>query len=256
MNAMTTTAALAAEWLKVRSVRSTWWSLAAVVAVAVAMAAFIGATFRANIEGVHNFDAVFPGLYGLTVAQLALVVFAVLTVGSEYTSGSVKASLAAVPVRGRFLAAKLAVVGLVAFAVAVPSVLGAFAMAQWALGPYGTTAGADGVPAALLGAIAYLPLIALIAAGVTTMVRHSAIALGVLIPILFLGSQGLASLPGVRTVLQYLPDQAGMVLMRVTGPPDDGFGPSYGPATAIVVLLAWTCAAVAGGYLVLRRRDA
>lgn len=249
-------AAFAAEWVKVRSLRSTWWSLAATVAAAVGLSALIAGTFRANMDSVHNFDRIFAALYSMTLAQLALVVFAVLAVGSEYSSGSVRASLAAVPVRGRFFAAKMSIVGLVALAVAVPTVVGAFAVAQTALGPYGTPAEGDGVIAAVLGAIAYLPLMALLAAGVTMMVRHSAIALGVLIPILFLGSQGVGNIPGLKKVLQYLPDQAGMELMRITGSPGSGFGPDYGPATALVLLLAWTAAALGGAYLVLRRRDA
>ncbi|MFE9654877.1 hypothetical protein [Micromonospora sp. NPDC006431] len=76
------------------------------------------------------------------------------------------------------------------------------------------------------------------------------------IPVLFLGSQGLANLPGLRKVLQYLPDQAGMELMRIAGGPQDGrFGPEYGAGTALVILAGWTTAALVGGYLVLRQRD-
>jgi ABC-2 type transport system permease protein len=58
----------------------------------------------------------------------------------------------------------------------------------------------------------------------------------------------------VRTLL---PDQAGMVLMHVAGPPDDPrFGNGYGPWTAMGILVLWVAAALLGGYLVLRHRDA
>ncbi|NUR71781.1 MAG: ABC transporter permease [Hamadaea sp.] len=247
---------LAAEWIKVRSVRSTLWTLLATIGLAVGLSAFVAANFRANIERVQNFDPIVTSLYGLTLAQLALVVFGVLTVGSEYASGSIRPTLAAVPRRGRFYAAKTAVIGLVALAVSAPSVLAAFVVGQHALGPYAVAAGDPDTVPALLGATAYLPLICLFAAGVATMVRSSAIALGVLVPVLFLGSQGLGNVPGLRPVLQYLPDQAGMELMRIAGGPDSRFGPAYGPGVALVILVGWTVAALVGGFLVLRRRDA
>ena len=250
-------ATIAAEWIKIRSVRSTAWSLVATAGLAVALNAFIASNFRHNIDRVQNFDPVFAGLYGVLLAQLAIVVFGVLAVASEYSSGSIRMSLAAVPRRGMFFLAKMTVVGLVALAVSIPTVVAAFVVAQRELGPYAADARDDGVVAAVAGAIAYLPLICLFAAGVATMVRSSAIALGILIPILLLGSQGLANLPGLRSALQYLPDQAGMELMRIAGGPQDGrFGPDYGPGTALVILVAWTGAALVGGYLLLRHRDA
>ncbi|MEV0273787.1 ABC transporter permease [Hamadaea sp. NPDC050747] len=247
---------LAAEWIKVRSVRSTMWALLATAGLAVGLSAFIASNFRANIERVQNFDPIVTALYGLTLAQLALVVFGVLAVGSEYSSGSIRPSLAAVPRRGRFYAAKAAVVGLVALGVSAPSVPAAFLVGQRVLGPYAVADGDPDTVPALLGAVAYLPLICLFAAGVATMLRSSAIALGVLIPVLFLGSQGLGNVPGLRPVLQYLPDQAGMELMRIAGGPESGFGPAYGPGVALLLLLGWTASALLGGYLVLRRRDA
>jgi ABC-type transport system involved in multi-copper enzyme maturation permease subunit len=251
------TTTIAAEWIKIRSVRSTAWALVSTVSLAVALGAFIGSNFRHNIDRVQNFNPIVPGLYGMLLAQLAIVVFGVLAVGSEYSSGSIRASLAAVPSRGRFFLAKMTVVGLVALAVSIPTVVVAFVVAQRALGPYAAGAGDDGVVPAVAGAIAYLPMICLFAAGIATMVRSSAIALGVLMPLLFLGSQGLANLPGLRKVLQYLPDQAGMELMRIAGGQQDGrFGPEYGPGVALLILAGWTVAALVGGYLVLRHRDA
>jgi ABC-2 type transport system permease protein len=93
--------------------------------------------------------------------------------------------------------------------------------------------------------------------GVAAMLRSSARALGILLPLLFLGSQGLGNLPGLKPVLRFLPDQAGMVLMHVAGPPDDPrFGNGYGPLTAMGLLVLWVAAALLGGYLVLCRRDA
>ncbi|WP_326691509.1 MULTISPECIES: hypothetical protein [unclassified Streptomyces] len=64
-------------------------------------------------------------------------------------------------------------------------------------------------------------------------------------------------MPALKTVPQYLPDQAGMVLMHLVGPQDDPrFSHDYGPGGALAILSAWTAAALLGGYLALRRRDA
>jgi ABC-2 type transport system permease protein len=79
----------------------------------------------------------------------------------------------------------------------------------------------------------------------------------VLMPLLFLGSQGLGNAPTVGTVLQFLPDQAGAVILHIAGRPDDpDFDRSFGPWTGVAILALWTALSLLGGYLVLRRRDA
>ncbi|MER5851623.1 ABC transporter permease subunit [Streptomyces sp. NPDC002012] len=250
-------AVLASEWTKAWTVRSTSLNLLLAFALSTGLGTLIALNWRSNIEHVVNFDPLVAGLYSVTLGQLALVVFGVLLVGSEYSSGSIRASLSAVPQRGLLYGGKVLVGTLAALVGSTVTVIVTFAGAQAALGPYGTTLTADGIPTALAGAIAYLTLICTFSMGIATIVRSSAISLGVLLPMLFLGAQGLGNVPVLKPVLQYLPDQAGLELMRIAGPPGDGrFGPDYGPGTALVILLAWTAAALTGGYLVLRRRDA
>ncbi|MFE4332262.1 ABC transporter permease subunit [Streptomyces sp. NPDC056831] len=250
-------AVLASEWTKVWTVRSTSLTLPLAFVLSTGLGTLIALNWRRNIEHVVNFDPLVAGLYSVTLGQLALVVFGVLLVGSEYSSGSIRASLSAVPRRGLLYGGKVLVGTLAALAGSTVTVIVTFAGAQAALGPYGTTLTADGIPTALVGAIAYLTLICTFSMGIATIVRSSAISLGVLLPMLFLGAQGLGNVPVLKPVLQYLPDQAGLELMRIAGPPGDGrFGPGYGSGTALVILLAWTAAALTGGYLVLRRRDA
>ncbi|MFE5089591.1 ABC transporter permease subunit [Streptomyces sp. NPDC056638] len=250
-------AVLASEWTKVWTVRSTSLTLLLAFALSTGLGTLIALNWRSNIEHVVNFDPLVAGLYSVTLGQLALVVFGVLLVGSEYSSGSIRASLSAVPRRGLLYGSKVLVGTLTALVGSTVTVIVTFAGAQAALGPYGTTLTADGIPTALAGAVAYLTLICTFSMGIATIVRSSAISLGVLLPMLFLGAQGLGNVPVLKPVLQYLPDQAGLELMRIAGPPGDGrFGPDYGPGTALVILLAWTAAALTGGYLVLRRRDA
>ncbi|MFG3258966.1 ABC transporter permease subunit [Streptomyces sp. NPDC048172] len=250
-------AVVGAEWLKIRSVRSSLWSLGLAFALSSGLGTLIALNFRSHIDRVQNFDPVFAGLISLMLGQLALVAFGVLLIGSEYGSGTIRASLAAVPRRGAFFGGKVLVCVLTAFPVAVVTVAVTFAATQKALGPYGTTAGADGVLPGLVGACVYLTLICVFALGVATALRSSALALGILLPLLFLGSQGLGNVPKLKTVLQFLPDQAGMELIRLTGPGDDPqFAHAYGPWGALAILLAWTGAALVGGYLRLTRQDA
>ncbi|BAC68644.1 ABC transporter permease [Streptomyces avermitilis] len=250
-------AVLAAEWIKVWTVRSTSFTLLLAFVLSTGLGTVVAFSWRGHIERVVNFSPLFAGLYGVTLGQLALVVFGVLLVGSEYSSGSIRTSLSAVPRRGLLYGGKVLAGTLAALAGSTVTVIVTFAGAQAALGPYGITLTAHGVPAAVVGAIVYLTLICTLSMGIAAIVRSSAISLGVLLPLLFLGSQGLGNVPALKPVLQYLPDQAGLELMRIAGPPGDGrFGPDYGPSTALVILLAWTAAALTGGYLVLRRRDA
>lgn len=78
-----------------------------------------------------------------------------------------------------------------------------------------------------------------------------------MLPLLFLGSQGLFNLPALRPVGQFLPDQAGQVMMQWVKPGESSIiHRDFGPWTGLAILVAWTAAALLGGYLVLRRRDA
>ncbi|GAA1588816.1 hypothetical protein GCM10009789_48060 [Kribbella sancticallisti] len=84
------------------------------------------------------------------------------------------------------------------------------------------------------------------------LLRSTALALGVLIPFFFVISTLLTTIPGLKTLTYYLPDQAGHQIMLLT-PRDDT---PLGPWTGLLVLATWAAAALFSGYLVLQRRDA
>jgi ABC-type transport system involved in multi-copper enzyme maturation permease subunit len=254
-------ALLSAEWIKLRSVRSTTWSVSLTVALSVGLAYLVGLSFRANFThlppaGRAGFDPLFATFYSLTIGQLALVVLAVFMVTGEYSTGTIHTSLTAVPRRGLFYAAKALTGALLAAAVAVVTVPATFAAAQAGLGPHGTALDADGVPVAVVGACLYLTLIYLFATGLATLFRGAIPTLGVLLPLLFLGSQGLGNVPRLKTVTQYLPDQAGMVIMHIVGQANDPrFARPYGAWTGIGIMALWAATALLAGYLAVRRRD-
>lgn len=255
------TALISAEWIKIRSVRSTTWSVVLTVALSVGLAYLVGLSFRTNFAHLPpdeqaGWDPLFATFYSLTIGQLALVVLAVFVVTGEYSTGTIRTSLTATPRRGLFYAAKLLTGTLLTAAVAVVTVLATFAAAQTGLGPHGTSFHAHGVPEAVTGACLYLILIYLFATGLATLLRSAIPTLGILLPLLFLGSQGLGNVPKLKTITQYLPDQAGLVITHLVGQANDPrFARPYGAWTGMGIMALWTATALLAGYLAVRRRD-
>ncbi|MFJ7418787.1 ABC transporter permease subunit [Streptomyces uncialis] len=252
-------AVLTAELTKIRTVRSTLWTFVLTFLVSVAIGLSLGLAVRGTFDDRTpqeraNFDAVYTGFQGLTFSQIILLVFGVLVVSTEYTSGTIRTSLAAVPRRGLFYGAKITVGTLLAAGVALASAFLTFFVAQAALGPHSTSFDAPGSARAVWGAALYMTLMCAFAMGAATMLRSSVLALALLVPLFFIVSPILNIIPGVEKAARYLPDQAGAVLMRVVE--RDDMTTAYGPGTAVLVLVAWTVAAVLGGYAVLHRRDA
>ncbi|GAA2302117.1 ABC transporter permease [Glycomyces scopariae] len=246
-------AAAAAEWVKVRSVRSTPIMLAAFAVVGVGLGWVVAGSFA---DAAREQDALAAGFFSLLLGQLVLITFAVQFAGAEFSTGTVRVSLAAVPSRGRFFAAKMLVTGLVVAGAAVVVEVATFFTAQSRLGERAAPFMEWETVEALLGGWIHLTLLSLFAAGVAVMVRSTVVALSVLLPILFLSSQGLGNVDAIRPVAQYLPDQVGMVVMHLTVPGDPQFGRDYGPWEGIGILVLWTAAALVGGWIAMRRRDA
>ncbi|GAA0439543.1 ABC transporter [Acrocarpospora corrugata] len=259
---MTGGGVVVSEWTKIRTVPSTVWTLVLTSVLSVGLGYLLSVLSRGSLAGASpermvNFDPIFLAFYSLTLSQLALVVFGVLVVSGEYGSGTIRASLLAVPRRGLFYGGKMLAATVPVLVMSVITVPATFFATQAGLGPYGISLTADGVPAAVVGACLYLPLICLFAMGMAAMLRSTTRSLGILLPLLFLGSQGLGNAPPVKAFTQYLPDQAGMLIMHLVGPQDDPrWARDYGPWTGVGILALWAAAALIGGYLLLRRRDA
>ncbi|WP_018680634.1 ABC transporter permease [Actinokineospora enzanensis] len=247
----------AAELTKIRTLRSTAWTLvlAFVITVAfgVGVSFYLSTTFdRLGAESRATFDPSDFAMSMVEYGQLVLVVFGVLVVGSEYRGGTIRAALAAVPRRSEFYRAKMFVGGALAFAVSELTVFVMYFGSQAALGSHGGAITDPGVFGAVFGTGLYLTMIAVISMGVTAMLRSPAVAIGTLIPFFFMVSNILGHVPGVRVVGQFLPDQAGNQIIFRHYPT----GSVLGPWTGLLVMAAWTALALAGGYLVLRSRDA
>ncbi len=251
-------AAVRAEVTKLWTVRATPIALALVFATSVGIGILSGWSARMAIESDNpalrpDFTPEEAGLDGILYGQIAMIVFGVLVVTSEYGTGMIRLSLIAVPRREQFYAAKLAVAALAAALVAAPAAILGYLATQAALGPHGASITTPGVPGALGGAVLYLTLMCLLAAGIAAAARSAILPLAVLLPLVLAGSQILSVINATSELAKYLPDRAGISLLSVRVPDDVE---ALSAPAGLAVLVAWSLAAVLGGLLVLRSRDA
>jgi ABC-type transport system involved in multi-copper enzyme maturation permease subunit len=252
-------AVLRSEWTKIRSVSSTTWTLISALVVTVALGAGLSALLNSQFSDLSEsdqatFDPTVTSFSGMILGQLAMVVFGVLVVGSEYSSGMIRTSLAAVPQRAVFLYCKILVAGALALVVGLVTGFLAFFLGQALLGDHRTSIGEPHVLRAVIGSGLYMGLIAVFSMGVAAMLRSSLLSLGILMPFFFLVSQILSAVPVAKDVARYFPDQAGSKIVQVV--PGSMNDAPYGPWGGLGIMLLWVLAALLGGYAVLKKRDA
>ncbi|WP_346098322.1 ABC transporter permease [Streptomyces olivaceiscleroticus] len=249
---------IGSEWTKIRSVRSTVWTLGLTVVVTVVLGALICLLVKNDFGSMParerlTFDPTNTAFAGMGLGQLAMIVFGVLVVSNEYSTGMIRTSLAAVPHRGTFLFSKVVVATVLAFVVALVTAFVAFILGQAMLGPDLRVAlGDPGVLRAVFGGALYMTLIAMFSMGVAAMLRSPMLSLGILMPFFFLISNILGTVSATRKIGRYLPDQAGQRIMKVVLTDDV----PYGPWAGLGIMALWVVAALVGGFVLLKRRDA
>ncbi|MFE2042184.1 ABC transporter permease subunit [Streptomyces sp. NPDC059477] len=256
---MAATQVIQSEWTKIRSVASTVWTLALAVVVTVGLGMLISALTKSQYDNLSeterlSFDPTFISFAGMSLGQLALIVFGVLVVSNEYSTGMIRTSLAAVPQRGTLLFSKVAVATALALVVGMVTSFITFFLGQLMLGDLKASIGDPGVLRAVIGGGLYMTLIAMFSMGVAAMLRSPMLSLGILMPFFFLISTILGAVSATKKVGQYLPDQAGSKIMQVVTPINDDT--PYGPWGGLAIMVAWVAAALVGGYVLLKRRDA
>jgi ABC-2 type transport system permease protein len=247
------------EWLKLRSVRSTAW-IAAVFAVGMVGLAILVMSHQhwatMNAADRTTFDPTEMSFAGLAIGQLAFGVLGALVITSEFSSGMIRATLAAVPRRPQLLAAKAAVLGVVTLAVGELFAFGAFVIGQAVLrspAPHATL-GQPGVLRAVLMAGAYPALIALIAVGLGAVIRHTAGAISAVVGILFVLPLILVPL-GIsiqNSVGQFMP----MIIAENSLTAVKAVPHSLAPGVGFAMLCGYAAIALAAGGWALARRDA
>ncbi|MFG3395228.1 MULTISPECIES: ABC transporter permease subunit [Streptomyces] len=254
-------AVLTSEWTKIRSVSSTTWTLISAFAVTVGLGAAAGALLNATFDDLSGteratFDPTLVSFSGMSFGQLAMIVFGVLVVSTEYSSGMIRTSLAAVPQRGTFLLSKITVAGALALLAGLLTSFISFFLTQALLGDQGIGLGEENVLRAVFGAGIYMGLIAIFSMGAAAIMRSSVLSICVLVTLFLLISNILTLVPYAKDVIKYFPDRAGMRIMQVV-PEAMGSDPTpYGPWAGLGIMVLWVLAAVLGGFLVLKNRDA
>ncbi|WP_411700229.1 ABC transporter permease subunit [Conyzicola sp.] len=251
------------EWIKLRSVRSTVWSYAIVVAASIGIAALLASSFGFG-EPVpdptrNNLNIVQTATFGLYIGQLVVAVLGVLVISGEYSTGMIRSTLTAVPKRLPALAAKAVVLFVTTFVVGLISVFAALLVALPILSGFDITA--DFSDSSLLGnlvlAALYLGLVALFALGLGTVLRSSAggiaAALGVilLLPTILQLIAGLTQAQWALDLMPYLFSNAGTGMFTESFDPN---GLEQWQNTLVVV--AWVAVSLIAGAVLLKRRDA
>lgn len=249
------------EWIKFRTLRSSYFTLLAAVVfmVGFGLLACYGAIDHLNHPGTHerNFsiDPADRALRGYLAAQLAVGVLGVLVVSGEYSTGMIRASLSAVPRRLPVLWAKAAVFGVVTLVVTSVTALVAFVSGQAILATkhVDTTLSAPGVVRTVLGTSLYLTAVGLLAVGIGALIRNTAGGIAAVFGLLLVLPTLVEVLPSNWSghIGPYLPGAAGQAVATLN--PDPG---TLAPWTGFGVMCLYVLASLIGAAVVLKRRDA
>lgn len=252
---------LSSEWIKIRSLRSTWWALLAMAFFIVGLGTLFAAVraHRYNELGPNAIgfldDPTEISLRGIFLGQLAVGVLGVLVVTGEYTTGMIRASLTALPRRWSVLAGKALVLAAVALLVTEVASFAGFFAGQAALASthHQASLSSPGALRACFGAGVYLTIIALLGVGLGFLLRSTAGGIATLVGIVLilpLLAQALPT-PYSTDVIKYLPLTAGTQIVATRLDPT-----ALSPWTGIGVAAGYAAAALLAGLYVLRRRDA
>ena len=257
------TGLLRSEWTKLRSLRSTRWALALLVVLTLGFAAlFLGLIadqWETLAPAQRTAVLLDPGARilgsGLQLGQLTVCVLGVLMVTREYSSGTIRASLLAVPARTPLLAAKAAVFAAVIVVVGEVTAFATFALGESILHSRAPVSLDDpGVLRAVIGAGLYLAVLGVFALAVGTLVRHTAAAVTGIIGFILVLAPLANLLPGSfgRCLHAYLPAEAGQLIAFPHRVPGGVLSAWQGFA----VFVMWTAVLLLAAGALLHRRDA
>jgi ABC-2 type transport system permease protein len=244
------------EWIKLRSLRSTWWTLAITVAGAITIGIIVGVNTRDAAGDLTN-----NALVGMVPGLLLAGVLGVLTMTGEYTSGMIRATLAAAPRRPRLLAAKAAVFSVMMLAAGEIATFVSFFAGGLAL-RHGIAAPALGQPCVLRAVIlsgTSFCLVGLLGLGLGAIIRNTAVAVTVLVGGVYVAAQfaGLIA----RAAFGYMPILIVANSLSTTKPETCGsraaLCPHFlSPWAGLGMLCLYAAVALAVGGWVFARRDA
>lgn len=249
------------EWIKLRSLRSTFWTYAIVVVLGLGITCLVAFSIPADAASRMPASAraefvTSTASFGIYFGQLAVAVLGVLAIAGEYSTGMIRSSFAAVPRRTPIFVAKSLVLFVSSFVVGVVTTLAGYAIAAPVLAnkgyPSDITAGTIW---SILGAGLYLGLVSVFALGLGTVLRAAAggiaAALGIvfLLPIIVSIVYSLTNIDWMGDVTKYLLSSAGQGL---AGTGNAGLDPWQN----VLIVVAWSGVAFILGAVFMKRRDA
>jgi ABC-2 type transport system permease protein len=248
---------LRSEWIKLRSLRSSWWSFGLIILIQLGITAVF--VFAAVGGGRENEPAtvdatIVASTIGLMFAQLVIAVLGVLVISGEYSTGQIRSSFMAVPARLPVLAAKSIVFGVATFVVGLVAVLLSYLVTILIF----TSAGVEAAPAdahlwlALVGAAGYLVFLGLISLGIGAILRSTAGGIAASLGLLLVVPTIFQLIPAewASKVGTYLPGTAGQALFPTS------LGGVFEPWQALLIMLGWVAVALAAASVLIKRRDA
>ena len=251
--------ALRSEFTKIRSTRSTYWTLFALIVVCIGIGALASAGTASHPNGVNsaNFDATQQSLAGLYVGQLVIAALGALTITSEYATGMIRTSLAVQPRRGVVFAAKGVVFAVVTLITGLVASFGSFFVGQAILSPHhlSATLGQPNVLRAVIGGALFLTACGMLAYGLGAILRHTAAAISAAIGLLFVLTVLVQFLPSSwqNSLDKWMPALAGSQVWATKVTEGAHQFPAWG---GFAVLAGWAAVAIAVGLVLFRTRDA
>lgn len=246
--------ALASEWTKIRSVRSTMWTLGVMIVLMVGIGVLSGVAVSASGANLEGQSVLSLGFFGVLLGSICVITLGVLTIASEYGTGMIRTTLTACPSRARVLAAKAVVFFLLVFTITtvITAIVGAL---QSAIVDQGSSTGEEWFRATV-GVSLYVAILGLLSLAVGTLIRHSAGAITIMIGVvllplvlaIFMFSESLRDLQ--QALFEYsIPNQLGVLYdSAVTDSGPAGWDPLW-------IMLGVTAAALAGAFASLSTRD-
>ncbi|MDW5328416.1 ABC transporter permease [Plantactinospora sp. KLBMP9567] len=250
---------LRAEWIKLRSLRSTWYTLACLFAVGLGITFLALSSAGTEYESAtaaerQAWDPTALSLMTYIVAQLIIGVLGILVVTSEYATGLMQTSLTATPRRHRLLAAKVVLATAVAMVAGQALMFTAFFLGQILLGAQDVPnagLGDPGVLSAVAGGGLYLSAMALLAVGLGTIMRATAGALATLVGIVFLVPALAGLFPSwIQDLFDFWPTLGAAAVLTTVPDPDYPH-----PWLNLAGMCLGVAAVLAAAFVVFRRRD-
>jgi ABC-2 type transport system permease protein len=248
-----TSQVLRSEWLKLRTLRSTKWTMSVMI-VGGLLVTFLATNSVNKSSNFAGFDATNQALSGLALGSLAIGILGVLAICGEYGSGTIRNSLSATPRRPLFLVGKVAVVGGVALVIGEILTFACFFLGQAVMHGQVPTAtlGHHGTLQAILLSGAYLALLGLLGLGLGFIIRHTAGAIAAFVGATFLLTAVLQPLQNDGDPSKYAPIQ--MLANSVSTTVHNN--QALTPVTAFLWMTFYTLAVLTIAAVVFRRRDA